>query len=274
MSFFVTKNELNYAFRLWLQKWKADKGFTNLQIAYKTGASPATIGFLLNGDRNVSETKMREMAHKAGFDLKEILRPYITHLDLSDVEPFKEGEMEEIQQELDAEERRSNLKLHPAPGNLHLLTADEMEERGFFTVPFSDDMKLAAGGGGTIPVSDDAENSVVVVHGPSIKRRNAKKLQAFRVGGDSMEPLIAEDGIVLADLAHNDIRHIKDGRIYVLCWDLENDGECAVKYLKWFDKGKIVSIESEDRFYKPVLKRIDEVILIGKVIWSWREFPD
>ena len=31
-------------------------------------------------------------------------------------------------------------------------------------------------------------------------------------------------------------------------------------------------IESEDRFYPPVVKHIDQVILIGLVIWAWREF--
>ncbi len=150
------------------------------------------------------------------------------------------------------------------------LTADEMSERGFFVVPFSDNMKLAAGSGGRIPVTDDEESSRIIIHGPSLRRHNAKKLQAFRVGGDSMEPVIAKGGIVLADLKQSDIRHIHEGGIYVLCWDL-SDGECAVKRLRWAEKGKWLSIESEEKFYAPVVKRPQEVMLIGRVIWSWRE---
>ncbi len=138
-------------------------------------------------------------------------------------------------------------------------------------MPFSDNMRLAAGPGGTIAVTDEAEASHIVVHGPSLGRHNAKKLQAFRVGGDSMEPVIAKNGIVMADLKHNDARHIHEGGIYVLCWDRE-EGECAVKYLRWAERGKLLSVESENNFYKPVFKNVDEVILIGKVIWAWRDF--
>jgi transcriptional regulator with XRE-family HTH domain len=100
------------------------------------------------------------------------------------------------------------------------LTGDVLRERGFITVPFSDNMKLAAGGGGTIPITEDSESSPVVVYGPALGRSSPRHLQAFRVGGDSMEPLIAEGGLVVADTSENDIRKLKDGKIYVLCWDL------------------------------------------------------
>jgi phage repressor protein C with HTH and peptisase S24 domain len=151
------------------------------------------------------------------------------------------------------------------------MTADEMSERGFFTVPFSTGMKLAAGGGGQVQIDQDAETSNIVVHGPSLGKRNAKGLQAFRVGGDSMEPMISQGGIVLADLKQNDIRHIHEGGIYVLCWDMD-DGECAVKYLRWAEKNRLLSVESENSFYKPVFKKPQDITLIGRVIWGWREF--
>ena len=250
------KSEVLLRFRKWLQDWIDRKGYSQHQAAMKLGTTATTINMVLKGTRGASDELMLKMINNSG----ENLRPF-----WDEYQPDK--------QEVEAEDRRKELKLHPAPGVPHYMTSDEMEERGFFTVPFSDNMKLAAGEGGSIPITDEANESVIVVHGPSIRRRNAKNLQAFRVGGPSMEPLIADGGIVLADLSHNNIKHIKDDRIYVVCWDLD-DGQCAVKYLRWFEKGKIVSIESEDRFYKPVLKRIDEVVLIGKVFWAWREFPD
>ena len=56
-----------------------------------------------------------------------------------------------------------------------------------------------------------------------------------------------------------------------MCWDLHY-GECAVKYLRWAEKGRILSIASEKaRVYPPFFKEVDEVQLIGRVVWSWRE---
>jgi phage repressor protein C with HTH and peptisase S24 domain len=109
----------------------------------------------------------------------------------------------------------------------------------------------------------------VVVHGPSLGRRSAKNLQAFRVGGDSMEPLIGQGGLVLADLSQNDFQRLREGGIYVLCWDLEV-GECAVKRLKWAEKGHILAIESENPDYGTLYRPLSEASLIGQVIWSWR----
>jgi len=156
----------------------------------------------------------------------------------------------------------------------HILTDEEMEQRGFIAVPYSEKMELAAGvGGSCIPVEQDEFTSKIVVHGPSLGHHNAKNLQAFHVTGDSMEPVIAEDGIVLADTQFKDIMHIKDRRIYVCCYDLEG-GSCSVKYLRWIEKKKWLAIESANTFYEPVFKRPEEVVLIGKVIWSWRRHED
>jgi phage repressor protein C with HTH and peptisase S24 domain len=146
-----------------------------------------------------------------------------------------------------------------------------MAEQGFLRVPFSDDLRLAAGGGGAVPFTYEAADSPVVVHGPSLGRRSARNLQAFRLGGDSMEPVLASGGIVLADLGHNELDRLREGSIYVLCWDLY-DGECAAKYLRWAEKGRWLSIESENKRYAPVVKAVDEVKLIGRIIWAWREF--
>jgi transcriptional regulator with XRE-family HTH domain len=151
------------------------------------------------------------------------------------------------------------------------VTGEEIQNRGFITIPFSDNMKLAAGSGGTIPITENDDESTVIIHGPSIGRRNARNLQAFRVGGDSMEPIIAAGGIVIADLSDNDPTKIKDGKIYVLCWDLDF-GECAVKYLRLAESSSRVVISSPDPVsHPPIVKRLSEIQLIGRVIWSWRE---
>jgi phage repressor protein C with HTH and peptisase S24 domain len=97
-------------------------------------------------------------------------------------------------------------------------------------------------------------------------------MQAFRVGGDSMEPLIAQDGIVMVDVSKNDITDLDEGEIYVLCWDISTE-ECAVKRLKWADWGSLLAIESADpNAYETIYRRPEDVVLVGKVIWTWREF--
>ncbi|UQZ90026.1 hypothetical protein C4J81_12770 [Deltaproteobacteria bacterium Smac51] len=222
---------------------------TQTNIAKKAGISVAYLNDLIHGRRFGTEDVRRRLAVVFGW-------------------PHYEAFLNIGRQELGM----PLVKEAPAEeSDPHYMNTVELSDRGFFAVPFSDNMRLAAGPGGTIEVTDEAEVSHIVVHGPSLGRHNAKKLQAFRVGGDSMEPVIAKNGIVMADLKHNDARHIHEGSIYVLCWD-RDEGECAVKYLRWAEKGKLLSVESENSFYKPVFKSVDEVVLIGKVIWAWRDF--
>jgi phage repressor protein C with HTH and peptisase S24 domain len=85
-----------------------------------------------------------------------------------------------------------------------------------------------------------------------------------------MEPIIAQGGIVLADLDDNQPSRLKEGHIYVLCWDLQEQ-ECAVKYLWWAERGKSVLIVSPNQeAHNPLVRRLEDVVLIGRVIWSWR----
>ena len=149
----------------------------------------------------------------------------------------------------------------------------ELDSYNFLRIPFRDDMRLFAGGGGAVPGTYDSESSPVVVHRDAISfRANPKNLIAFRVGGDSMEPILAKDGIVAVDTAQNDLRRLKDGDIYALCWD--DDEECAVKRLRWAAPGQLLAVESADPVVNPTVYLEPEarmVYLIGRVIWSWRE---
>ncbi len=256
MALLFTKDELNHAFKVWLAQYLKTNGLTYQEAAKRLKMSVASVGHILTGRRNATLDLVANTMANIGLDYNQELRGLVPGLHL--------GNAPDVPDSYESEDDN---------GYAPYMSSDEMTERGFFTVPFSDDMRLAAGSQHAVPFTRTAEDSHIVVHGPSLGRRNAKNLQAFRVGGSSMEPLIADGGIVLADTSHNDLRHLKEGRIYVLCWDLY-DGECAIKYLRWADKGKILSIESENPLNKPVFKRVDEVILVGKVIWAWREFED
>ena len=263
------------------------------RLAGRLEISPGRLADYLNGRVNTSEEMRRRTADLLGYGGplmydafiqrgREILAGEtptpVSGAGVSRLWSEEREELDSFAERIRNEERARLLKtgavpapMGSAPTDTGYMSAEEMEERGFIAVPFSDNMKLAAGAGGTIAVTDDEESSPVIVHGPSLGRRNAKGLQAFRVGGDSMEPLIAQNGIVMADIRQNNIMQIKDGGIYVLCWDRE-DGECAVKRLRWAEKGQWLSIESIDPYYAPVIRRPADVILIGPVIWAWREF--
>ena len=167
---------------------------------------------------------------------------------------------------------RAILENRPVPSpEPKYLSSDELTERGFFTVPFSLEMRLSAGGGGTIQVDDDEDKSSIIIHGPTLGYHNSNNLQAFRVGGESMEPEIVAGGIVLVDKTHNRLEQLKDGSVYVGCW--ESDGECHVKRLRWADEGKLVAIESVNPMFPIIYKRPKDFYqLIGKVVWAWREF--
>ncbi|MDR2935660.1 MAG: LexA family transcriptional regulator [Candidatus Adiutrix sp.] len=231
----ATRQEIAEAFRLWLGDYIRERGLTQLKAALNLDVVPGTINHILTGRRRPSLELMEKMLGRAGLGYRETLARYL------------------------------KTPAGPAP-----LDDQAMVEQGFLKVPFSDDLRLAAGGGGAVPFTYEAADSPVVVHGPSLGRRNAHQLQAFRLGGDSMEPLLASGGIVIADLSHNDLNHLREGSVYVLCWDLY-DGECAAKYLRWAEKGRWLSIESENKRYAPVVKAVEEVRLIGKIIWAWRE---
>ena len=237
-SFLATRQEISAAFRLWLSDYLRQNRLTQLQAALRLDVVPGTINHVLSGRRRPTPELMEKMLAKAGADYRETLTLYLEA---------------------------------PADSPPGRPAGPALDEQGFLKVPFSDHMRLAAGGGGAVPYTYDAESSPVVVHGPSLGRRSARSLQAFRLGGDSMDPVLAKGGIVIADLSHNDFSGLREGSIYVLCWDLY-DGECAAKYLRWAEKGRWLSIESENKSYPPVVKAVDDILLIGKIIWAWREF--
>lgn len=141
------------------------------------------------------------------------------------------------------------------------------ERQGFFRVPFSKQSRLV---GGALEISADEAHSPVVIHGPSLGRANARNLQAFKVSGDEMEPLIGKDGVVLVDLSQNDFRGLREKGIYLICWDLVG-GQCFLRRLTWVEKGRLLAIEPENGSYETIYKRAAEARLIGRVIWSGRE---
>jgi hypothetical protein len=199
----------------------------------------------IGGDRPLSENERRAIAAFFGYNYESFL---------------------DIGRAILAGRRR------PA-GGWRTLGSDEMAGRGFLAVPFSEDLRLSAGRGGWhVPYSEGADSSPVVVHGPSLGIDDPRHVQAFRVGGDSMEPVIAQGGIVIADLRENDPGRLRDNMIYVLCWDLDAS-VCGIKRLSWAKRGVLLALASEaGDAYPPLYREPHEIRLVGRVVWAWREF--
>ena len=241
-------NDVTEFFRLALSHFIEGKRGVQSRIAAISDVEPAYFNQILKGKKPGSDEARRKIASALGFPGRQ----YEDFLDIGrDILAGRKPREQE-------------------PAYLNLSAEPDPDAHEFLRIKFSDQMKLAAGGGGAIPVTEDEECSKIIVHGPSIGRRNAKYLQAFRVGGDSMEPLIAENGIVLADLRQNSVTQLNNKHIYVICWDLDY-GECAVKYVSWAEKDRLLAIESENKFYETIYRKPKEVLVIGRVIWSWRE---
>jgi transcriptional regulator with XRE-family HTH domain len=189
---------------------------------------------LLNGRRGGTEEKRRALAAALGYPG----RHYEDFLDLGRALCAGRPQPE------------------PPAGDLN---EADLAANGYFQIPL-DQANRPAGLEGQKPAE------AVMVNGLMLGVKSGRHLRAFTVGGDSMEPLLAPGGLVVADLTKNRAESLQDGSIYVLRYD----GEDAVKYLRWAEKGKLLALESENKSYKPVFRRVKEVILIGRVIWSCR----
>ena len=84
-----------------------------------------------------------------------------------------------------------------------------------------------------------------------------------------MEPLLVHSGLIVGYLTQNRVESLKEGSIYMVCYDEEKTG--VAKYLRWAEKGRLLALESENKAYQPVYRKVKEVTLIGRVIWSCRQ---
>lgn len=145
-------------------------------------------------------------------------------------------------------------------------------EQKFIKVPFIKEMKFPVKKGkiSTFDLNDD-QNNLIVLPKPSIGTIQPQNLKAFKMSDSSMEPVIALEGIVLVDLSDTALDRLKKPTIYLLCHDLKS-GQCEIRYLSWATP-ELLAIESEQKVEFPtVYKTYNEVHIVGRVIWTSREF--
>lgn len=233
--------DLNKIFQTALEYLLVKRG-EQAALAKKIGMPASTLGDIKGGRRNASDEKKRAIAAALGYPD----RAYENFLDIG----------------------RAILDGRPIPEPpTDFASEADLAADGYFRVPLDRANRLGAGGIQAQGVATPEDPISIALHGSTLGRRSGRHLQAFVVGGDSMEPLIGDGGLVVADLSRNNLADIKEGCIYLIGWD----GDGSVKYLRWAEPGKLLAVESENKFHKTVIKKPREVTLIGQVIWSCRK---
>lgn len=107
-------------------------------------------------------------------------------------------------------------------------------------------------------------------HSEFIKRKQGtpETMRLFRVEGDSMEPTIRSDDMVMINLRMTDVR---SGNIYLIRFE----GELMLKRLERRPAGRIL-IRSDNPGYEDIEVHPDEnsvdFVVFGRMVWLCREF--
>lgn len=125
--------------------------------------------------------------------------------------------------------------------------------------------RLSAGGGSLV-VDEAIETYYAFRHAWLKRKGQISQMRLMRVSGDSMEPTLRDEDVVLIDLSQTEIY---TGKIYAV----GIDEEIVVKRL---DKkpGQLVLVSDNRQFYPPLEVTLDEsatVRVLGRVIWMARE---
>lgn len=123
-----------------------------------------------------------------------------------------------------------------------------------------------SGGGGSLETSDSVVGYYAFRRAWLAGRGDIHSMRLMRVTGESMEPTLEDEDVVLVDLSQRDIL---TGKIYAV----RIDDEIVVKRL---DKkpGQLVLISDNRQFYDPLEINVSEQInvdILGRVIWMARE---
>lgn len=156
---------------------------------------------------------------------------------------------------LDQRTVRENLPPGPGGGG-----GDE----GFDFVPMVD--ARLSGGGGSLETSDRVVGYYAFRRAWLSGRGKIDAMRLMRVTGQSMEPTLEDEDVVLVDLSQRDILA---GKIYAV----RMDDEIVVKRLEK-KPGTLVLVSDNRRFYDPLEVRVSEQInleVMGRVIWMARE---
>lgn len=125
-----------------------------------------------------------------------------------------------------------------------------------------------AGAGGL--ETDGAATALYAFHSDFIKRKQGtpETMRLFRVEGDSMEPTIAPNDLIMVNLNMADVR---SGHIYLVRFE----GELMIKRLERRPGGEVLIRSDNARYDDIAIKPDPEYIdfrIFGRMVWLCREF--
>lgn len=202
-------------------------GLTQQELADKVGVSQTTIMYLENG-RNKSSSKIVDIANALKVDSRWLANGVESNGELIDgaLSPWSDGDP---------------------------VTEDDVD------IPFLKEVCLSAGHGNV--ELNDYEGRKLRFSRKTLKDHGVNPEQAVcvTIQGDSMEPILRDNGTVGVDMGNT---ALKDGAIYAI----NNEGLLQVKRIKRVSANEI-SIESYNPEYAPVIKKLSDIQIIGYVFW-------
>lgn len=227
---------------------EAGLGF-NRRVAEASGMSEQFVGRIVGGRQAGGERSRERVAAALGWQYDDFIRLGRAVLDGT----IPEG---------------APIEAPPPPE----MDQGQFAGRGFVCVPYSAAMRLVPGRGRNIPITEGPETSPVAVCLRTLGLGAAARLQAFRLDCATMEPLIARGAVVVCDVADREPERLREGGIYVLCPD-PDEGACVANFLWWAERGKTLVISSPDgRANPPVVRRVGQIKLVGRVVSATVEF--
>lgn len=94
-----------------------------------------------------------------------------------------------------------------------------------------------------------------------VTQSHPRHLAIISVNGDSMEPALKDNDIVMVDTSKKNVGY--DGMFV-----LQHMGVLKVKRIRLSRDGQIITIISTNPLYQPEDCRVDDIEIIGRVIWS------
>ena len=113
-------------------------------------------------------------------------------------------------------------------------------------------------------------NDYVMIYALELRGRAHHKLHAMAVYGDSMEPVIPENSIIVMDVSE---REFENNKIFALNKDDYGIDIVNIKRVKKDKEDKVILLVPENNKYPIEVPEMSwDRMCIGRVIWMWRSF--
>lgn len=240
----------------------------NLRNLYKKYGGPAGVAKIVG----TSESYLSQITSEKG---KRNLGNALARK-IEDAYDYPRGWMDLIDPEEsypDNELRFSNDGLSPwdegynPPPSRYSTQRIDGRQQSFVSIPYYRESHLSAGNGYVVDI--DKETDLLTFQAAWLRKMSLQPeyLVVVRCKGDSMEPRIKDDDIVLVNTQVHDFKSIEDGKIYAINYA----GEARIKRLiKRFDGSLVISSDNQSPEYSDEIvtpDMADQLKIIGKAVW-------